>query len=71
MGLNMLYFLSNYKSTKKFQMIVKQDKSYFRANEVHDLVGDYTKAKKLLNWEPKINFDQLISEMIDSKVKNY
>ncbi len=70
-GLEYAISLTNYKSIKKSQIIVKQDKSYFRPNEVHDLVGDYTKAKKLLNWKPKINFDQLISEMIETEIKNY
>ena len=49
--------------------IVKQEKIYFRPNEVHNLVGDFRKAKKLLKWKPKINFEQLISEMIDSDLK--
>ena len=63
--------LSNVGKIKKSQVIVKQDQSYFRPNEVHDLVGDYSKAKKKLGWKPKINFDQLISEMIQSEIKNY
>ena len=54
---------------KKSQIIIKQEKIYFRPNEVHNLVGDYRKAKKLLKWKPKINFEQLISEMIDSDLK--
>ena len=54
---------------KKSQIIIKQEKIYFRPNEVHNLVGDHRKAKKLLKWKPKINFDQLISEMIDSDLK--
>ena len=56
---------------KKSQVIVKQDKLYFRPNEVHDLVGNYSKAKKILKWKPLINFDALITEMIDSEIKNY
>ena len=65
--------INNFSDTqiKKSQIIIKQDKSYFRPNEVHNLVGDYSKAKKFLNWKPKINFDQLISEMIESEIKNY
>ena len=54
---------------KKFQTIVKQEKIYFRPNEVHNLVGDFRKAKKILNWKATINFEQLISEMIDSDLK--
>jgi GDPmannose 4,6-dehydratase len=55
---------------KKSQTIIKQEKIYFRPNEVHNLVGDYRKAIKLLKWKPKIKFDRLISEMIDSDLKN-
>ena len=55
---------------KKSQIIIKQEKIYFRPNEVHNLVGDYRKATKLLKWKPKIKFDRLISEMIDSDLKN-
>ena len=61
--------LNNVGQIKKSQIIVKQEKIYFRPNEVHNLVGDYRKAKNLLKWKPKINFDQLISEMIDSDLK--
>jgi GDPmannose 4,6-dehydratase len=70
-GLEYAISLADFKQIKKSQIIIKQDKSYFRPNEVHNLIGDYSKAKKLLNWKPKINFDQLISEMIESEIKNY
>ena len=70
-GLEYAIALSNVEKIKKSQVIVKQDQSYFRPNEVHDLVGDYSKAKKKLGWKPKINFDQLITEMIQSEIKNY
>ena len=70
-GLEYAIALSNVEKIKKTQVIVKQDQSYFRPNEVHDLVGDYSKAKKILGWKPKINFDQLITEMIQSEIKNY
>ena len=46
-----------------------EEKIYFRPNEVHSLIGDYSKAKKILNWRPKINFDKLISEMVDEDLK--
>ena len=46
--------------------IVKINKKYFRPNEVPFLKGDYSKAKKLLKWEPKIDLQTLIREMISS-----
>ena len=69
-GLEYAVALNEIGQIKKSQTIVKQEKIYFRPNEVHDLVGDYRKAKKILKWKPKINFEQLISEMIDSDLKN-
>lgn len=38
---------------------------YFRPAEVDLLIGDYTKAKTVLDWEPKISFDELVREMVD------
>ena len=61
--------LNNIGKIKKHQIIVKQEKIYFRPNEVHNLIGDYRKAKNLLKWKPLINFQKLISEMIDSDLK--
>tara|TARA_E500000178_G_scaffold325320_1_gene352583 strand:- start:1226 stop:2284 length:1059 start_codon:yes stop_codon:yes gene_type:complete len=68
-GLQYAIALNDIGQIKKSQIIVKQEKLYFRPNEVHNLVGDYTKAKKTLKWKPLINFDKLISEMIDSDLK--
>ena len=46
--------------------IIAIDSNYYRPTEVELLVGDATKAKKLLNWEPKYNLNSLVSEMISS-----
>jgi len=45
--------------------IVAVDPKYFRPTEVETLLGDATKAKTLLGWEPEISFDELVSEMVD------
>ncbi len=50
--------------------IVKVDKRYFRPAEVETLLGDASKAKKILGWKPKISFDQLVSEMIESDLND-
>jgi GDPmannose 4,6-dehydratase len=42
---------------------VMVDPKYFRPAEVETLLGDATKAKQKLGWEPKISFDQLVEEM--------
>ena len=33
--------------------VVRIDKKYFRPNEVNNLIGNSSKAKKILNWKPK------------------
>jgi GDPmannose 4,6-dehydratase len=43
--------------------VVKVDPRYFRPAEVETLLGDPTKAKKQLGWEPKISFEQLVEDM--------
>ena len=49
--------------------VIKIDPRYFRPTEVDELLGDSTKARKKLNWQPKISIEELIKEMIaeDSK----
>ena len=49
--------------------IIKVDSKYFRPTEVETLIGDASKAKKKLNWSPKISFNQLVKEMIDEDLK--
>ena len=49
------------------KIIVKINDKYLRPNEVPYLRGDYSKAKKLLKWEPKIDLDNLIKEMLSSE----
>ena len=44
--------------------IIKVDSKYFRPAEVETLLGDATKAKEKLGWEPKISFDKLIEDMV-------
>tara|TARA_B100000287_G_scaffold262331_1_gene246821 strand:- start:2990 stop:3994 length:1005 start_codon:yes stop_codon:yes gene_type:complete len=48
--------------TKK--AVVKVSDRYFRPAEVESLLGDPTKAKEKLGWEPKITFDQLVEDMV-------
>ena len=41
-----------------------------RPAEVDTLLADFSKAKKILNWEPKISFDELVSSMVDEDLKS-
>ena len=43
--------------------VVKVSPKYFRPAEVETLLGDATKAKEKLGWEPKISFKQLVEDM--------
>ena len=44
--------------------VIKVDPKYFRPAEVESLLGDATKAKEKLGWEPEISFTQLIEDMV-------
>jgi len=44
--------------------VIKVNDRYFRPAEVESLLGDSTKAKEKLGWEPKITFDQLVEDMV-------
>jgi GDPmannose 4,6-dehydratase len=48
---------------------VKIDDAFKRPAEVDLLVGDPTKAKQVLGWEPRTNFEQLIRLMVDADMK--
>ena len=49
--------------------IIKVDPRYFRPTEVETLLGDSSKAKKKLNWVPKISFEELVKEMAEEDLK--
>ncbi|MEJ2472061.1 MAG: GDP-mannose 4,6-dehydratase, partial [Desulfuromonadales bacterium] len=46
------------------QIVVRVDPRYFRPAEVETLLGNPAKAKKKLGWEPKVTFQELVSEMV-------
>ena len=48
---------------------VKHDSRYERPAEVDLLIGDASKAKKILNWEPKIRFHELVRIMVDADME--
>jgi GDPmannose 4,6-dehydratase len=50
--------------------LVVIDPYYFRPTEVELLIGDASKAKQVLGWEPKISLDKMIAEMVHSDVLN-
>ncbi|MAC42258.1 MAG: GDP-mannose 4,6-dehydratase [Pelagibacterales bacterium] len=58
----------NYKF-KEGQVVVSVDPKYFRPSEVDILVGDASKAKRELNWKPKISLEELVNDMMVSDLK--
>ena len=54
---------------KTGKTIVKVGKRYFRPTEVDTLLGDARKAQKILKWKPKITFNQMVKEMVESDYK--
>jgi GDPmannose 4,6-dehydratase len=48
-----------------WEQYVKIDERYFRPSEVDLLIGDYSKAKEKLGWEPTVRFQELIRMMVD------
>lgn len=45
------------------------DKEFYRPAEVNILMGDYSKARKELGWEPKVKFKELVKMMVDCDIE--
>jgi len=56
-------------NSKTGDVLVEIDPVYFRPSEVDLLIGDYTKAKTKLGWEPKYKVEDLVSEMVQEDIK--
>lgn len=59
--------------TETGRVVLKVNPRYYRPAEVELLIGDYTKAKNLLGWEPKVTLDELCKMMVArdiERVKN-
>jgi GDPmannose 4,6-dehydratase len=52
-----------------YEDYVTVDQKFFRPAEIDVLVGDYSKAKRILGWEPTIFIDQLIAEMVENDLQ--
>ena len=49
-------------------LIIAVDSCYFHPTEVETLLGDPTKAKQKLGWEPKITLEQMVYEMMENDI---
>ena len=54
---------------KTGRILISIDPMYFRPTEVDTLLGDPTKAKSILGWEPEITFQEMITEMIQTDLE--
>jgi GDPmannose 4,6-dehydratase len=52
-----------------WKQYVRHDKRYERPAEVDLLIGNPAKAKKLLGWEPKVRFGELVRIMVDADLE--
>lgn len=52
-----------------YEDYVVVNQKFFRPAEIDVLVGDYSKAKRILGWEPTIFIDQLIAEMVENDLQ--
>ena len=59
----------NSPAIKEGDIIVRVDPNYFRPAEVETLLGDPSKAKKVLGWTPKITTQEMCSEMVAEDLK--
>ena len=50
------------------KLIVSVDPRYFRPSEVDTLLGDSTKAKEMLGWQPKISLEDMVKEMMENDI---
>jgi GDPmannose 4,6-dehydratase len=64
-GLKEKAYLTNQK-----KIIIECDKEYIRPLDVNTLLGNASKARKILKWKPKINIKQLVKEMVVEELKD-
>ena len=53
---------------QKGKVFVVQHPRFYRPAEVHELLGDSSKARKILKWKPKVIFNELVKMMVDNDI---
>jgi GDPmannose 4,6-dehydratase len=54
---------------RRGNVIVAVDPRYYRPTEVNSLLGDASKAKRELGWQPRVSFSELVKEMTEEDLK--
>lgn len=67
-GINEIGYLRGNQFGNKWTEFIRISEKYFRPAEVESLLGDASKARKRLGWEPKYTFRQIVEEMIESDI---
>jgi GDPmannose 4,6-dehydratase len=49
--------------------LVEVDPKFFRPSDVECLIGDASRARKILGWRPKISFGELVNRMVDNDLR--
>jgi len=57
-----------YAGLENWEKYIDIDKKYFRPTDIDNLVGDSSKAEKVLQWKPEMKYEQLIKLMVDSDI---
>jgi GDPmannose 4,6-dehydratase len=57
--------------SKNGKKVVGIDQKHLRASEVDFLLGDYSKAERILGWEPTLGIDELIEVMVESDMRTF
>ena len=75
-GIDELGMVSGVRSDERGEMCIKEgdvvvevDPRYFRPTEVDELLGDASKARRVLGWEPSISFKEMVSQMVRSDLE--
>lgn len=57
-------------NSKTGETIIEVDPQYFRPTDVELLIGDYSKARSILGWEPKTKFKDIVKIMVEADLKD-
>ena len=63
-----LQIASDYVGFEHWKDLIEIDESVTRPTDIDELVGDFSKARKQLNWTPKIGFKELVKMMVDHDI---